>query len=187
MTYQQKMQAAHHWDVLAADVADQVRAALVADVEEADALPAVYIESKDGVFGQAFRKMLMAHLFDDGVKVIADVTEDACLVDVNSQVITHRQRRHQRPHFGAFALIATGIRVARNVATKDVLIPGGVAADLMVDTGTTLSHREVLIATTVMKDGRYLLSKADLYYINDLDGDHYVEPTSTHKLEVVGE
>jgi len=106
-------------------------------------------------------------------------------------VIRHREswwNRHDRTQPGFWTVIATGIRCARNIGA-DAIIPAGVAMDLIAGTSATLPEHEVVITSSLMDQGQYLMRRSDLYYIDDMDRRHYCEPLSiTPKtLEVVAE
>ncbi len=186
MTFQQKMQAAHHWDLLAQDVAEQVWMCCSEreGCEMGHGRP-IYVEPKPGVFGKAFRNLLIAHLVQpkvDGVPqwtgclVAEEKTEDSLVLRYDVQLIKHRANRFNRPMPGTFTVLGTGISVLRNPSSgtlKALGIGAGVLTDLWIGSAATLPHHEVIVTTSIVKDNQYLFSKTDLYYINDPDFMHY--------------
>ncbi len=190
LTFQKKMQAAEHWNLLARDVAEQVW--MCCDEREACELGQgrpLYVERKPGVFGQAFRRLLITNLVRppsrgvmqrSGCIVAEEETDDCLVLRYDVQLIKHRTSRFNRPMPGAFTALATGLSVIRN-NSPDTLkawgIGAGVLADIWAGAAATLPHHEVLITTSIVQDNQYLFSKADLYYINDPDFWHY--PTET--------
>lgn len=183
LSYQKKMQAARHWQVLAADVAAQV-----AEEYASVATPGVYVEPADGVFGDAFTALLNTELLNAGIPISGNPRSGVTLA-FDVQLVRHRAGwpdRRDRTQPGLWTAVATGVRVARNV-TKNMIIPGGVAMDLMAGTWTTLSEHEVLITTSLEKDGNFVMRRTDLYYVNDIDRGHYTKPTPGKTLEVVAQ
>lgn len=186
LTFQKKMQAADHWNLLARDVAEQVR--ICCSEREGCELGhgrPLYVEPKPGVFGRAFRRLLIAHLVRpeaqgaiqrSGCLVAEEKTADCLVLRYDVQLIKHRTNRFNRPMPGAFTALAAGLSVIRN-NSPDTLkawgIGAGVLTDIWVGAAATLPHHEVLITTSIVQDNQYLFSKADLYYINDPDFWHY--------------
>lgn len=186
LTFQQKMQAAHHWDLLAQDVARQVW--MCCNEREGCELGygrPIYVEPKPGVFGRAFRNLLIAHLVQpkiDGVPqwtgclVAEEKTDDSLILRYDVQLIRHRTKRFNRPMPGTFTVLGAGLSVLRNPspgALKALGIGAGVMTDFWIGSAATLPHHEVLITTSIVRDNQYLFSKTDLYYINDPDFLHY--------------
>lgn len=187
MSFQKKMQAGHHWNLLAQDVAEQVRLCCSEGFgcDFAQGRP-LYVEAKSGVFGKAFHEMLIAHLVRpqvygvgqwNGCLVVEEKTEDSLVLRYNVQLIKHRSNRFNRPMPGTFTALATGLAVIRNNTPNTLKawgIGAGVLADIWAGSSTTLPHHEVLITTSVLNGNQYLFGKADLYYINDPDFLHYL-------------
>lgn len=182
MNYQRKMQAAHHWQVLARDVACQVaQQYAVADTS------GIHVEPTAGVFGEAFANLLTTELVKFGVPV-ASQPAGAATLTYEVQLVKHRAgfpHRYDRTQPGFWTAIGTGVRVARNISEKHWWIPGGVMLDLVAGTHTTLPASEVLITTSLSKDGSYVMRRSDLYYVNDADCGQYKAPAAPKTLEVV--
>lgn len=182
LSYQQKMQAARHWEILAQDVASHVAGG--------GAGASVFVEPRSGVFGDAFTQMLVTELVSQGVTVAAQPGAAATL-SFDVQMVRHKAgwpHRRNRAHPGMWTVLATGIRVAENV-TEDMIIPLGIALDLWDGTWTTLPEHEVLITTSLQRDGQFLMRRSDLYYVNDADSGQYREsvPGIPKTLEVVAQ
>lgn len=183
LTYQQKMQAAHHWNDLAETVANRVL-----NQQAAMGTASVYVEPVAGVFGEAFTKLLESKLVGMGLPVAPMPTGAAVLAtDVN--LIRHRAKwphRANRTNPGTWTAVATVVRLADSI-TKNMIIPAGIAADLLDGSTTTLTKHEVVITTSLEKDGQYLMRHSDLYYVNDADRAQYAAcaPGMPKTMEVV--
>jgi hypothetical protein len=70
-----------------------------------------------------------------------------------------------------------------------MVIPAGVAMDLMEGSTTTLSKHEVVVTTSLQKDGQYLMRLSSIYYVNDADRGQYAPsvPGIPKTLEVVAQ
>ena len=188
---QQKMQAAHHWDILAQDVASQITNKLNERYIENNI--ALYVKDNSKVtFTDAFYDLLISHLINQGVKVTS--SEKASITaHYDVQLIHHTANNRQRPWPGTYtataATIAGGIEVARNISLEaaqsvgaySVGILSGAAIDASYGYNVSLPNNEVLISTTLKHNDTLVLKKADIYYIDDKDFWHYVQKESAHK------
>jgi hypothetical protein len=180
------MQAAKHWDILAKDVANEVAVFLNGHDAAIAADKGVCVVQKPGVFGQAFSKLLVPHLLAAGLKV-KDKTDGCLSLQFETQLIRHDANR-KNTMWGLGTLLATGIYAIRDVHDYlyanwylDWLIPAGVAADVISGSVAQLSKHEILITTSIINENQYLMSKTDLYYINDRDWWHYPEQEGPRK------
>lgn len=193
---QQKMQAAHHWNILAHDVASQIEKKLHNKYGNTKKTLYVY-ENSDVPFTDSFYDLLISNLIDRGVQVTTE-KQDAFKAKYDVQLIHHSADNTQRPWPGsntaaATSTIAGGIAVLRNIS-------GGVSAGFAVASGliwggasdasygymnVKLPHNEVLVTTTVVHDTTIVFKKTDVYYINDKDFWHYVHEKPVHKNDKV--
>jgi len=185
LTYQRKMQAAHHWDLLAKDVAQRV-------VAEQGTLGkgGVYVTPGKGVFGSAYSSLVMTELANSGVELAAK-PDGAAVLGVEVQLVQYRAKwpdRANRMHPGFWTGVSMIVRFADNM-TWNMLIPGGVVLDLVDGSKTTLTKNEIVVTTSLEKDGRYLMRQANIYYVNDADRGQYAEcmPGMPKTLEVVAQ
>jgi len=176
MTGQHKMQAAHHWNVLAADVAERVHAALDDRVELRLLAIDVDTDQPPGPFHQVFRELLVSNLVQRGVQV-ADLEENQLELIYKVQVLRHGARI-QRPVPGLLTLIGAGIAVSRDVTTEFIYgaAPAGLLADVAAGHLASHSNQEVIITTRLVWKNRYVMHASDIYYINDEDYLHYGRP-----------
>ena len=158
---QQKMQAAHHWNELASEVAEEVAAKLkggsVASVDW------VYVPSNDrSPFGIAFHDLLITELMKQGIPASSN-PNNPLRIEWEVQRVVHQANR-SNPSF-PFGWLTGGITAL--VASPFV--------DVSPVFGTgPLSHSEVIITTQLKnKSEETLLRNSDIYYINDQDRQHY--------------
>lgn len=179
LTHQQKMQAAHHWDVLA-----QHQARLIAGNERLRNQP-IYINGSEGIatpFSEAFDALLTSQLVNLGAHVTTR-SNPAIQLRYRVQVVEHKDRNDfLRNAEGTWTTLAVGIAVATlpyNHWSEPALalIPAAAAMDLFSGGWTRRSHREVIITTQIVEDHRVVHSSSNIYYINAGDDDHY-QPSS---------
>ena len=170
LSYQLKMQAAHHWDLLAQAEAKKIGQALKGD------RTAIYIETPKhgGSFHQAFRDLLSDQLVSDGRVVFVDQRaaklNDAYTLRYTVQVVNHSDRQ------------TAG--TAETLLRKNDL---PFEIKLREDEATPT---EALVTTQITHHGRLLMSDSVLYYLNTGDTENYTiipapVPPSTTVVKVV--
>jgi len=181
---QHKMQAAAHWQVLAADLADRINKQLIMT----DNLhKTVFVKKTCGdeanscqpgetsSFDEAFHDLLITNLFNNGVPTKSLPDGDAIDVLYKVQVVQHVTHRVRSLQPGLLTGLSTAVSVLRNAPAEAIIIATGVAADIansnLVDNG----HYEVIITTSLVNHDRYLFRASDIYYINERDFYHYQE------------
>lgn len=174
ITEQHKMQAAHHWQVLADYEAKGILHQLKGQ--------SVYVREGLGgsAFDKTFHQLLISELVNDGGSVMVSSNASAEVsYDVN--LIEHKDRGMIRPPEGALSVLAAGIAVAtvpynRWAEPALALIPMAVAGDLLIGNVVSESTHEIAITTRVSQQGKLLHSSTNIYYINPGDKDHYMMP-----------
>lgn len=182
---QQKMQAAHHWDVLAEYEAKLITASL-----KQHNLP-VYFESTESSapFYSSYKNLLTSQLVKHGA-VVRTVSHGAGRVTFTVDVIEHKDRDSRRTPPGSWALLAGGVVVAAHAVDHwstpaKLLIPAAVAADLYSGNWIEDTDFEVVITTQVQKGVQLVHSSSNIYYINGGDADHYSVPEKkTRKIRL---
>jgi len=173
LTKQQKMQAAHHWNVLAQHEASQLLAAPVLQNK------VLYVENSDQYtpFNEAFSSLLTSQLVAGGGRV---QTDDILATRINYkvQLVKHRGRDTIRPPQGALTALAAGIAVATIPYNQWeepalALLPLAGAADLFSGSWTSETNQEVVITTQAIQGNQILYSSSNIYYINDGDSNLY--------------
>lgn len=184
LTEQQKMQAAHHWNVLAQHEAGQLLSAPVLQNK------VLYIDGSDQKtpFSQTFSSLLTSELVAGGARVQTDATH-ATRISYKVQLIEHKDRGKIRAPQGALTTLAAGIAVATipyNHWSEPslALIPLAAATDLFSGSWTSESNQEVVITTQAIQGNQILYSSSNIYYINGGDSDHYVDQTAGKTVNV---
>ncbi|MDY6994776.1 MAG: hypothetical protein SVR94_19495, partial [Pseudomonadota bacterium] len=183
---QNKMQAAHHWDVLADHVAGRLANTLELTFPNAAVKPALYVcsteEQEKTPFGEAFANLLTTKLVQRGLVVVnSPDSSNVLTLNYDMQVLHHKDRGLLYPPPGTFTglgalawLVAYGVdnwgdpelavlpisTVADIYATKNYFFPG--------ETNT-----EVIITTTVTMGQQHIFGDTNIYYVNTGDADHY--------------
>jgi hypothetical protein len=186
---QKKMQAAHHWDVLASDVSEQVKISLQKK-SELKKIPTFISSSDTTPFGKIFHNLLVTHLVQKGI-VVSNVDKDAITMKYEAKVLEHTNRIVREPPV-KYSVLALGIRVARDVAdwTSRNILNLGVGLGALADYGrgfTTgdLPNKEVVITTSLVLNDQYIMHKSDIYYINEFDEWHYEKDKGPKTYRVV--
>ena len=193
---QQKMQAAHHWDVLAQDVAARVKNHIT---DEATLNRAISVKNTAaGPFHQGFTDLLITDMVNQGLNIRDNDQEDLVL-HVDTQVVSHHDRgfvREKKGTYTTLAMLATGVWAAVNIAdnsaaASDALLAGGVlgtgiAMDLTAGNITSISNKEVIINVSLMEGDRYVMRESGIYYINEPDDGHYAQ-AETRTISVTSE
>jgi hypothetical protein len=190
---QQKMQAAHHWDVLASDVANQINNQLITSdyIDRAvyvkttcgnDATPCEQEETTQ--FNEAFRDLLITRLVSFGVptsiqKKVADIE-----VNYKVQVIYHAATRYTLAP-GTLTALTAMISVFRDASSTIQLMALAAGLDIANSTSPINGHYEVIITTSMVTDEKYLFRTSDIYYINDPDFWQYQSAPTGKTIQMV--
>jgi len=194
LTTQKKAKAAHHWDVLADDIASQTQAATRAPDSLLHDRP-LYIQPRgNSAFDTAFRNFLITRLVNRGLSVTSDPQEGVA-VAYEIQLLRHDSSRYTHLP-GTLSSLATGIWVIRGIvgsaaaAAPTTLGLAGLADYALGQYAGGATHIELIVTTSIMNESQYLLRKSDIYYIEDEDTDLFSEPMSMDRpvkqLGVVG-
>lgn len=180
---QQKMQSAHHWDVLAGDVARRFKG----HFQELAVKKPIYIkpEDKRTPFNQAFRELLTTQFINQGINIKKD-PENTLILEYNAQVLSHHDRGFIRQKAGYYTLLSSGVLalagtgelIAKNNPWWGALPLLGFtgAADFLTGThwgGENTPNTEVIINVSLLEKSKYLLRRSAVYYINVSDHYHY--------------
>ncbi|WP_136064823.1 hypothetical protein [Modicisalibacter radicis] len=173
---QQKMQAAHHWDVLAEyEAAGMLRSTALRG-------RSLFINPThaDSTFAQSFGDLLTSQLVSNGALVRTDPI-NAAQVDYRVQLVEHKDRDFVRAPVGTWTALSTGIAVATlpiNNWSEPALavIPGAALIDAFSGSWEDVSSQEVIVTTQVSESNRILYSSSNIYYINGGDAGQYEAP-----------
>ena len=175
---QSKMQAAHHWDILAQDVADQVNKELIKD----DLLStAVYVKGtceKDDApckpnetsqFDESFHDLLITRLVSYGVPTSTQPGHGAITINYKVQTVYHRANRTRTLAPGVITALAAGVEVLRNAPSEVLVIATAGAIDIANASYVQAGHYEIIITTSMISASKYIFRTSSIYYINDED------------------
>jgi len=180
---QQKMQAAAHWNILAANEAKLISSKLAGS-------PVIHIScqssgcSDKGVnnspFAEAYREFLTSHLVNNGASVAIQKEPGAYSLEYHVQVVTHNDRGDLPPRPGtlsATAAAAFGIYKATHDFSNSaqIIIPLAILGDLALYNAVeaSTSNTEVLVTTKITQGNRVITSNSSVYYFNAGDANHY--------------
>ena len=180
-----KLEAAHHWQVLAKDVAWRINDGLIR-FDMLDTPLSVkptcgddnHVCGKDETspFNEAFHDLLVTELVTLGVPVRPRAGDDTLVVGYKVQTVRHDAFRLTRPAPGAITALTAAVMVLRNAPATVLAIAGGGAVDYAVQQNIgDRGHYEVIITTSISSANRYLFRASDIYLINDADYLHYFE------------
>jgi len=171
---QEKMQAAQHWDVLATDVAEQIKIARNNN-SNVRHMP-VFVQPVDQTpFGKIFHSLVTSRLVQKGV-AISPYENDALHLEYGARILQHSKRDIKNPPL-LYSAVGLGITVSRSVDSKDLwdlAFPIGMIADgIRSSTAGGLSNEEVIISLALKHNDTFIIHRSDIYYINKSDGWHY--------------
>lgn len=183
---QQKMQAAHHWDVLA-----QHEASLMAQSVPVIRNP-LYIDeaAQETPFGRGFSALLTSQLLQQGAD-LRTLPDGAATIRYQVEVLQHKDQDRVRKAPGTWTALTASVAVAALAiekwnAPEILLAPAAVGADLYSGNKTDRTRMEVIITTQIVRGNRILHSSSNIYYINGGDKNHYTPSATTTTIEVTG-
>lgn len=180
---QQKMQAAYHWQVLAANEAKLISSKVPANGSVYLAHSSSKYEdgpTSSGIFNSTYRDLLTSELVNSGVIVSTSEPRATHKLMFNVNTIEHTDRNSLPPKPGAstgvLSFIAALGASARNWNEPALaLIPLMAASDLRQywSDDTSESVTEVVITTRVTSSDQVVSSNSSIYYFNSGDFNHY--------------
>ena len=190
---QKKMQASHHWDVLAADIANQLNNELIIN----DYLDTpVFVRKTCGdensvckpeestVFEESFRDLLITNLVTLGVPTTPHLSDKAIVVNFKAQPVYHNRNRWRTLKPGLLTALTAGILVIRNAPSELVTLAIAGTIDFANAAYVNPSNFEVIITTSVIAKHQYLFRNSNIYYINDQDSWHYMIPAEPAEISL---
>lgn len=193
-SFQEKLEAAHHWEVIAQDLAKQLSLYLeknplntigtgyVISGVSVPNNPYIYIQTNDrSVFGKTFRQSLVTELAKRGYP-IAYKPDAALTLRWSVKKIKYKAYREMNRVPGTFtALAALGYGVHKLYAASSAFgaaIGTGAAMDLLDQSNGFLRkeqapNSEINLAVTISQKGIMLARQSEIYYINAEDLNQY--------------
>jgi len=184
---QPKLQAAHHWDVIADDLAKTLADTLAKGsvcVAPAGGCPSIFVEpiQPRTAFGQAFHNQFVSHLVQRGLNVVTSGPADIT-VSLDMQAVRFSPDRKQ--HTGAMRSTQSYAGVVAGAAVADVY-----ELSLAEFAEGPTPQVELVVTVSATRGGRFLARKTNAYYIADTDAALYTPPPSSpplHPIRVVGD
>ncbi|MGD9824333.1 MAG: hypothetical protein AB7U36_08125 [Desulfobacter sp.] len=201
-SFQKRLEATHHWEILAKDFSKQLGLFLegntinkvgsgyimerevraLEQVNTAPTKPSIYIQTNDrSVFGKTFRQSLVNELIVLGYP-IAYSQEGALTLRWSVQKIEYKADRTMNKVPGTYtALAAIGYGVYKlcsETSAFGATIVAGAVIDALDQGGEYLFERmapksEINLAITISHDGSLLARQSGVYYINSEDAEQY--------------
>ena len=188
----QKMQAAHDWHVLAADIAKHVKVAL----KDQESLgQQIYLEPHDkSLFRGVFNTLLITQLFKQGIGITMNESAPVKM-KYETQIVKHKNKRRAPPLFPGETLLLTSLgygvfKAFDNTGTGGLFATAGAVEVINALDPTnplTVSHHEIIITTEVTVNDRVIARQSNIYYINDPDAWHYGKEMPPKHFRVVSE
>lgn len=193
--YQTQLQSVRHWDIIADDVAQQSMQEI--SKRELGLLPVrVVAESEDSPFGKALHEFLVTRMFNKGIN-LAQTTAGTLSLQYNVQAVHFMGERSNpsRPYIvpGSVTALTAGVLVFHDAAehitaslAKANLLTGAVAADLLLANNEAnrnkeshpIPNMEIIVTTSLVMNGSYIMRRSDIYYVNDPDHHLYQAPVA---------
>lgn len=197
VSYQKVARSAHHWDVVARDVAEQTANAIASREQFRDRGIFVSPTPRNTAFDNAFRNFMINHMVDQEMKVAVCKTETPAgkggfaaeapeiVVSYETQVIGHGDTPSRyRP--GSLTALAAGVGVMRNISNltltsgEENVLGIGLAALLDWRAGKEArpTHTELIVTTTIAEANRFVFRRNDIYYVPDADAELFFQRVS---------
>ena len=167
---QAKMQAAHHWDLLAADVVAQV------GKTQLSATKAIYVSTPKGemtAFQEAYQNLLITQLVKGGYHVVNE-ERGSMKMTYDVQVVQQESSRFVRPCRGTILIpVAVGVYIIKNASDFAKqwctwAIGGALAAEELIGReGFRPTDFELIVTTSLMDGNAYVTRHTEIFYIND--------------------
>lgn len=182
-----------NWDIIADDVAVQTVAAIGTHKMIYVAAPT---EATD--FNSAFHNFLITRMVNKGIPV-SNNKGGAIEVQYETQLVKHKSNSERSTYQpGTITALAAGLLVARNIhkwsstGQAVALLGAVVGADVLASSKHSESptKSELVVTTSAIEDGRYLMRKTDIYYIPPEDVSLFMhiekQDTQVKEFSVVG-
>jgi hypothetical protein len=171
------MQAVHHWDVLADDVAKEVKLTLQGRGLLGEQ---IYLKPrKRSDFGNVFGTLLTTQLFNQVIE-LSNNESNSIKLTYRTQKVKHRAKRFTSPLYPGEALLLTALghgvykAFADNSDALGLFAAAGTAEIINgLEHDWTVPHYEIVITTELTTNDSVIVRSSNIYYINDEDSWHY--------------
>lgn len=195
LTVQKKVQSAGHWDLVSRDSVAQMTTRLAAIGITPGELLSVSSPAHPTAFELALNEFLITELVKAGYPVSVDPAASATRVSFRTQIIPHDSARHHLIP-GRWTALTAGLYVLHDLATHASpagAMAGGLGFAALADlaeehySGGPTGY-ELILTTTVERQGRYAVRQSDVYYIERADTSLFMSSavTQSKPMKVVG-
>ncbi len=187
---QHKLQAIHHWNVLAKDISNKINNELI----RSDFLDtAVFVKetcstdeepcepNKTTEFNEGFHDLLITQLVNYGIPTSAVKDREAITINYKVQVVYSRTDRFKTPQVGILTALTAGVTVLRNAPKELIAIALAAGIDYAISAYSMKTNFEVIVTTSMVFNKKYLFRSSDIYYINDADYHHFQDNKKNQK------
>ncbi|MBW1780235.1 MAG: hypothetical protein JRL30_05805 [Deltaproteobacteria bacterium] len=181
LSTQEKIQAVHHWDLIAGHTADLVKEAL--ETGYPNRVRAIYV-SPSGItpFEKVFHALLITKLFEEGLSV-SNTPKDNLVLSFDIELVKHPKRVIGIDK-EVYASLGPGLIVKSSVPAQEVRSDADRAYRISRTTRLsnqggdyifTLPQNEIIITTSLTQNGSYIIRNSSIYYIDDPEWWQYVQ------------
>ncbi len=185
-TKQHKMQAAHHWDVLAEYETENILQRVK------DNSKPIYVEPPApgaSAFDRAYHDMLQEHLVRKCALVVTEPTFGAIHVSYTTQILSHNDRGYLAPAPGTYTALGAGAAVVGVTAANAqpaiwAAVPLLVGMDIFSGGWAKAEPTEVIITTVLTEGNLILMTDTDVFYYNPGDSSQYLSQMALNRGQV---
>jgi len=185
-TSQHKMQAAHHWEVLAEYEVENI----LQQVKD-KSKPIYVVPPGPGAsdFALAYHDMLQEHLVRKCAVVVTKPVFGGVKVEYTTQILRHNDRGYVAPKPGTYTALGAGAAVVGVTAANAnpavwAVAPLAVGMDIFSGGFAVASPTEVIITTVVTEGNLILMADTDVFYFNPGDSSHYLNQAALNPGQV---
>ena len=181
MATQEKIQAAHHWDLIAEHIAGLVKKGL--ETSYPRRVRAIYV-APSGItpFEKVFHALLITHLFEEGLSVSND-PKDNLILSFDIELVKHPERvisidGEVYDSLGPGLIVKTGAPASPALGDGTRHYPVSRKTRLSNEIGDhlfALPQNEIIITTSLTQNGSYIMRDSSIYYIDDPEWWQYVQ------------
>jgi len=189
-TNQMKLQAGHHWQVIADDMADSIAAALVKGgvcIAPAGSCPAVFVApaTPASQFAKAFQTSFVTRLVGKDLKIATAGPSDIN-VAIDIQAVRFSPGRSQYLGVGKFTMLSTGLwglhEIHLHRSAGAAVVAATIAADVYEWNMSEFAkgptpQMEVIVTASATKGKQFIARTTNVYYIADTDAELYAPPS----------
>lgn len=192
LTEQKKVRSAGHWQIIAADAAQETIKMLDSSGVAANARVSLVSPEKPTEFDKVFHELLTTELVRSGRRVAPD-NGNALQLSHKAQLVVHNS---PRPHFvpGIHTMVAAGIFALYGLRNQhmDTQLVGGLGVTGATDYVSSINSggptaTELVLTTSAGTPDQILSRKTDVYYIENADASLFKSAPEFKSMKVVNQ